>query len=112
MTADYFSVDRRGFYQTGRTLGLFEQSLLPATLLHVEDFITPEHLRAHLKQLFPDGLSVRCWAYDQPKPSHPDARRTGSSRLHPSLELLVEYSDEPHFPNAPRVCSRILPLRL
>lgn len=99
MTADYFSVDRRGFYQVGGTLGLFDQSPLAATLLAVDDFITPEHLRAHLKQLFPDGLSLHGWDY-MTSPNlliqTPGAPVQANYSL--SLELLVEYVRRSGFP--------------
>lgn len=103
MSADYFSVDRRGFYREGETLSLFEDNPLSGrVLLAVEDFITPDHLHDHLKQLFPDGLSLHGWDYisRQPLliqvPGHPV-----QADYNLSLELLVEYVRRAAFPNLP-----------
>ncbi|CAN7806422.1 hypothetical protein LJR267_010722 [Paraburkholderia hospita] len=63
MAKQYFSVDRRGFYKAGGTLGLYKQNPAPAPLMTVGTHITPAILENHLLSLFPEGLSLHGWDY-------------------------------------------------
>lgn len=101
MAIEYFSVDRRGFYKAGGTLDLFKDNPLGHTLLPVDDFISPEALRAHLKDLFPDGLSLHGWDYVT---RHTDIVRSAGKHYvdyEVALELVLEYVRRSSFADSP-----------
>jgi hypothetical protein len=59
-----YSVDRRGFCKAGDTLCLMRESPLPGrTIREFPDFVEAEEFSAHLRGLYPDGLSVHGWEY-------------------------------------------------
>jgi hypothetical protein len=54
----FYSVDRRGFYRTGSTLDLWQQDPLGRPFWRLPDWFEADDLRAHVAELFPDGLSL------------------------------------------------------
>src|SRR5262249_26425141 len=55
----FYSVDRSGLYQTGGTLDLWQQDpVLGRPFLRLPDWFEAADLRAHVAELFPDGLST------------------------------------------------------
>src|SRR5690348_12270730 len=57
-----YSVDRSGLYQTGGTLDLWQQDPLPGRpFWRLPDWFEADDLRAHVAELFPDGLSLHGW---------------------------------------------------
>ena len=103
MTTDYFSVDRRGFYNVGRTLDLFKQNPFPFTYLAVEDFISPADLASHLNGLFPAGLSLHGWDF---MTRHLDFQRNDVTAINyanyeSTLELVLEYVRRTAFAASP-----------
>lgn len=102
MAIDYFSVDRRGFYKAGGTLGLFKQNPLAGYgFLSVEDFIGPQDLKAHLEELFPDGLSLHGWDYMTRHTDFLNSRGNTYSDYSVTLELVLEYVRRSSFVGSP-----------
>jgi hypothetical protein len=60
----FYSVDRSGLYQTGGTLDLWQQDPLRGRpFWRLPDWFETDDLRAHVAELFPDGLSLHGWQY-------------------------------------------------
>jgi hypothetical protein len=58
----FYSVDRSGLYQTGGTLNLWQQDpVLGRPFWRLPDWFEADDLRAHVAELFPDGLSLHGW---------------------------------------------------
>jgi hypothetical protein len=56
----FYSVDRSGLYQTGGTLDLWQQDpVLGRPFWRLPDWFEADDLRAHVAELFPDGLASR-----------------------------------------------------
>jgi len=61
-----YSVDRRGFYKAGETLGLFEADPRPGAqqfLNSGDKWFSATDIAAHVKTLCPAGLSLQGWEY-------------------------------------------------
>jgi hypothetical protein len=64
MTGEFYSVDRRGFYKVGGTLGLFEADPYRRPLYgSSEGWYKTSDLQDHLRKLFPGGLSLHGWEW-------------------------------------------------
>jgi hypothetical protein len=75
----FYSVDRSRLYQTGGTLDLWQQDpVLGRPFWRLPDWFEADDLRAHVAELFPDGLSQHGWQYmverhDFIRPTNSDA---------------------------------------
>jgi hypothetical protein len=84
----FYSVDRRGFYQTGATLDLWQQDPLGRPFWRLPDWFEAEDLRAHVAELFPEGLSLHGWQYMVER--HDFIRPTNSDALFVNHNMVVE----------------------
>jgi hypothetical protein len=102
----FYSVDRSGFYQTAGTLDLWQQDPLPGRpFWRLPDWFEADDLRAHVAELFPDGLSLHGWQYmverhDFIRPTNSDALFVNHNMV---VELVFEYVRRAVFPSR---CSR------
>jgi hypothetical protein len=102
----FYSVDRSGLYQTGGTLDLWQQDpLLGRPFWRLPDWFEAADLRAHVAELFPDGLSPHGWQYmverhDFIRPTNSDALFVNHNMV---VELVLEYVRRAVFPSR---CSR------
>jgi hypothetical protein len=91
MEIQYFSLDRRGFYKAGETLGLYQQNPLPnSSYVSVGTHITPNILQKHLLTLFPKGLSLHGWEY-MTRPCLMQLPNAVGADYSVTLELVLEY---------------------
>jgi hypothetical protein len=103
VSAEYFSVDRRGYYKPGGTLNLFKENPFGWTsFLPIDGLVTAEALAAHLNELFPDGLSLHGWNY---MTGHTDfltkhGTTVNYANYETTLELLLEYVRRAEFPSS------------
>src|SRR5262245_39475111 len=84
----FYSVDRRGLYQTGGTLDLSQLDPLGRPLWGLPDWFEADDLRAHVAELFPDGLSLHGWQYMVER--HDFIRPTDSNALFVHHNMVVE----------------------
>jgi len=102
----FYSVDRSGLYQTGGTLDLWQQDpLLGRPFWRLPDWFEADDLRAHVAELFPDGLSLPGWQYmverqDFIRPTNSDALFVNHNMV---VELVFEYVRRAVLPSR---CSR------
>ena len=102
----FYSVDRSGLYQTGGTLDLWQQDpRLGRPFWRLPDWFEADDLRAHVAELFPDGLSLHGWQYmverhDFIRPTNSDALFVNHNMV---VELVFEYVRRAVFPSR---CSR------
>jgi len=102
----FYSVDRSGLYQTGHTLDLWHQDPLRGRpFWRLPDWFEADDLRAHVAELFPDGLSLHGWQYmverhDFIRPTNSDALFVNHNMV---VELVFEYVRRAVFPSR---CSR------
>jgi hypothetical protein len=98
----FYSVDRSGFYQTAGTLDLWQQDPLPGRpFWRLPDWFEADDLRAHVAELFPDGLSLHGWQYmverhDFIRPTNSDALFVNHNMV---VELVFEYVRRAAFPS-------------
>jgi hypothetical protein len=99
----FYSVDRSGLYQTSGTLDLWQQDPLPGRpFWRLPDWFEADDLRAHVAELFPDGLSLHGWQYmverhDFIRPTNSDALFVNHNMV---VELVFEYVRRAVFPHA------------
>ena len=94
----FYSVDRRGFYRTGGTLDLWQQDPLGRPFWRLPDWFEADDLRAHVAELFPDGLSLHGWQYMVER--HDFIRPTKLFVNHNMVvELVFEYVRRAVFPS-------------
>ena len=85
----FYSVDRSGLYQTGHTLDLWQQDPLRGRpFWRLPDWFEADDLRAHVAELFPDGLSLHGWQYMVER--HDFIRPTDSDALFVNHNMVVE----------------------
>ena len=102
----FYSVDRSGLYQTGGTLDLWQQDpVLGRPFWRLPDWFEADDLRAHVAELFPDGLSLHGWQFmverhDFIRPTNSDALFVNHNMV---VELVFEYVRRAVFPSR---CSR------
>ena len=94
----YYSVDRRGRYKVGCALQLLSDSPPEGKQLSDGDFVRADELRAHIHELFPEGLSLHGWDYVTRSPLTPDGKCVIYST---ALEIFVEYVRRASFPALP-----------
>ena len=98
----FYSVDRSGLYQTGGTLDLWQQDpVLGRPFWRLPDSFEAGDLRAHVAELFPDGLSLHGWQYmverhDFIRPTNSDALFVNHNMV---VELVFEYVRRAVFPS-------------
>ncbi|WP_419657740.1 hypothetical protein Dvar_68600 [Desulfosarcina variabilis str. Montpellier] len=102
MTDKFYSVDRRGFYQTGLSLDLMKADPLKRPLLHLDGCYTEDDLKAHLQTLFPEGLSLHGWHYSVEMHNAVAHAHEEIETLYVNhaitVELLFEYVRRAYFP--------------
>ena len=102
MPIQYFSLDRRGFYRVGESLGLFQQNpLTNSPLRSVPNLVAPEDLQRHLEELFPDGLSLHGWAYMSWYTDFLNSQGNQYVNYSSTLELAFEYVRRSSFAECP-----------
>jgi hypothetical protein len=90
----FYSVDRSGLYQTGGTLDLWQQDpVLGRPFWRLPDWFEADDLRAHVAELFPDGLSLHGWQYMVER--HDFIRPTNSDALFVNHNMVVELEHVP-----------------
>ena len=101
-----YSVDRRGFYAAGGTLGLFEsdprQGAQPF-LNSGDNWFGAADIAAHVKALYPDGLSLHGWEYMTWRLfpfTEPNSRLTFTPNER-AIELMFDYVRRASFPELP-----------
>jgi hypothetical protein len=89
----FYSVDRSGLYQTGGTLDLCQQDpVLGRPFWRLPDWFEADDLRAHVAELFPDGLSLHGWQFMVER--HDFIRPTNSDALFVNHNMVVELAFE------------------
>src|SRR4051794_38761793 len=84
----FYSVDRRGLYQTGGTLDLWQEDPLGRPFWRLPDWFVADDLRAHVAELFPNGLSLHGWQYMVER--HDFIRPADSNALFVNHNMVVE----------------------
>src|SRR5262245_41181293 len=101
-----YSVDRRDFYAVGNTLGLFETDPREGAqrfLNSGNNWFTADEIAAHVKALYPEGLSLHGWEYMTWRVL-PFTEPNGKVSFTPNeraIELIFEYVRRASFPKQP-----------
>jgi hypothetical protein len=101
-----YSVDRRGFYAVGGTLGLFKRDPRPGAqpfLNSGDNWFSAADLAAHVEALYPDGLSLHGWEYMTWRlvPFTEPNSRIAFTPNERAIELVFEYVRAASFPKQP-----------
>ena len=106
----FYSVDRSGLYQTGGTLDLCQQDpVLGRPFWRLPDWFEADDLRAHVAELFPDGLSLHGWQFMVER--HDFIRPTNSDALFVNHNMVVELVFELHLSCRPELADARCPKR-
>jgi hypothetical protein len=101
----FYSVDRRGFYKAGEFLNLSQSDprsgAVPFLNSHLNWF-TGDDLRQHIRDMFPDGLSLHGWQFTV---CHhlisTDQNGVRYTHNECAIELVFEYARRATFPGCP-----------
>jgi hypothetical protein len=100
----FYTVDRKRIYKVGQVIHLMMADPQRRTLLRShQGLFHPEHLAAHVKELFPTGLSYHGWQYltELAKAVPIGADKVPFTPLNHAIELTFEYVRRAAFPKQP-----------